>query len=153
MNNSEFSILVEKYMKTVYKTALSCCRNAFDAEDVTQETFCALYATDTRFKDDEHVRKWLIRVAVNKSRDLWRSPWKKHASLTDEGLELSAPFSEEESELRSCLEKLPQKYRIVIHLNYYEGYDSHEIADILQISEQAVRKRLSRARMKLKELM
>ena len=73
INRSEYYFLTKKYLKTVYNAALCSCGNTFDEEVIMQDAFCALYQTDTQFKDDEHIRSWLIRVVINKSRNLKKS--------------------------------------------------------------------------------
>jgi len=141
------------YEKTIYKVALNAAGNIADAEDITQDTFVALFDSNVVFDDDEHVKRWLIRVAVNKSRDLWKSAWRSRTRFFDELTEPSVTFESEEAELLIALGKLPSKYRVALYLFYYEGYTTGEIAEIAGISEPAARKRLSRARMQLKDLM
>ena len=153
MEKEQFIRLAGKYLKSIYKVALCNCRNAADAEDVTQEAFCALLNSRNSFEDDEQAKRWLIRVVTNKSKDLFRSAWKQHVvSLEDLNMEPEA-FEPQELELLEALQLLPLKYRTVIHLYYYEGYSSGEIAQILACSETSVRKRLSRARNKLKTIL
>ena len=103
------------------------------------------------FEDEQHLRAWLIRVAINKAKNLTLTFWRQHkVSLEDymENLTFEAPESEN---LFEEVMKLPQKYRIVIHLFYYEDYSIKEIAEILKLSQSNVKVRLSRARALLKE--
>jgi len=151
LNRDEFSRIAECYLDTVYRVALSCCRNAADADDIVQDVFLKLLNTTTEFTDEEHIRKWLIRVTVNAGHDLWRSPWRVHTSPLDELTEEPVFQSPERSALFEAVMDLPVKYRSVIHLFYYEGYKTKEIAEILGIREAAVRTRLKRARGLLKE--
>ena len=156
MDRTEFTRLTTKYLPAVYKTALCNCRNTQDAEDIVQETFCALLNSGQSFPDDESVKRWLLRVAVNKSRDLFRSAWRRKTVSLEEAADAadgSAPLSSEETDLFRALQQLPIKYRNVLHLFYYEEYSTREIAQILQISEGTVRTRLSRARKKLQQIL
>ena len=153
MENEQFIRLTEKYLRSIYKVAVCICANAQDAEDVTQEAFCALFNSRLSFDEDEQAKRWLIRVVTNKSKDLFRSAWKQHVVPLDNLGTESAAFEPEELELLDAIHELPLKYRTILHLYYYEGYSTREIAQILTCSEVLVRKRLSRARDKLKKVL
>lgn len=151
MEDREYDRIVHMYLDPVYRTALSCCKNPYDAEDAVQNTFLKLLRTKTEFSDDEHIRKWLIRVAVNESNSMWRSAWKKKVSSLEE-LKCEPEFSlPENSDLYEAVQSLSLKYREVVHLYYYEEYSVREIAQILNVSETAIQTRLLRARKKLKQ--
>ena len=151
MDAFEFNRIAEQYTDIVYRATLSYCKNRNDAEDVVQNTFIKLLKTDTEFKDDEHIRKWLIHVAMNECKNIWKSFWHRNITSFDE-LDTEPEYMEEnERELFEEVMKLPNKYSIVLHLYYYEGYNVKEIAQTLEISESNVQTRLMRARNKLKE--
>ncbi len=153
MNSAEYRRISEKYINTVYKAALSCCKNKADAEDAVQNAFIKLLKTDTEFTDDEHIKKWLIRVAVNECKNVWKSFWHRNIVSFDE-LDKEPEYVENgQGELFSEIMKLPKKYSTVIHLYYYEGYSVKEISEILNISQSNVQIRLMRARNKLKEML
>lgn len=150
METSEYIRIAEQYTDIVYRAALSYCKNKNDAEDAVQNTFVKLLKTDTEFSDDEHIRKWLIRVAVNECKNIWKSFWRRNITSFEE-LEKEPEYIEsDKTELFSEVMKLPQKYRVVLHLYYYEGYCVKEIARLVGISESNVQTRLMRARNKLK---
>lgn len=150
MEAEEFKRVAEQYLDVVYRAALSYCKNKNDAEDAAQNTFLKLLKTDTEFQNEEHIRKWLIRVAVNECKNIWKSFWHKNITSFDE-LEKEPEYIEpDKKELFGEVMKLPQKYRIVIHLYYYEDCSVKEIAQTLEISESNVQTRLMRARNKLK---
>ena len=156
MDRTEFTRLTTKYLPAVYKTAICNCRNSADAEDIVQETFCALLNSGQSFPDDESAKRWLLRVVVNKSRDLFRSAWRRKTVSLEEAADTtdgSAAILSDETDLFRALQQLPVKYRNVLHLFYYEEYSTGEIAQILQISEGTVRTRLSRARKKLRQIL
>jgi len=152
MDRTEYCRLVGKYYDDVKRVAFAGCRNLHDAEDITQTVFMKLLNKTETFEDDEHLKKWLIRVAVNEYRSLWRSPWKQR---TDFFLpERSAGFGaqdEDRSQVIEAVLKLDRKYREVIHLFYYEEYSAREIGEMLGISEGTVFKRLERARNRLRD--
>lgn len=151
MNTKEYERLTTRYLDCIYRVALNGCRNYADAEDVVQNTFLKLWQKENDFEDDEHVRKWLIRVTLNECNSLWRSSWKRRTTFLEE-LPGEPTFSTpERSNLYYALRELPAKYRQVVHLFYFEGYSVREIAEIMKLSETAVQTRLLRARQKLKE--
>lgn len=150
METSEYIRIAEQYTDIVYRAAISYCKNKNDAEDAVQNTFVKLLKTDTEFNDDEHIRKWLIRVAVNECKNMWKSFWRRNVTSFEE-LEKEPEYIEsDKTELFSEVMKLSQKYRVVLHLYYYEGYCVKEIAQLVGISESNVQTRLMRARNKLK---
>lgn len=143
--------LVDEYKDNIYAVAFNVCKNAQDAEDVVQDTFISYYTEKKEFENRQHIRAWLIRVAINKAKNVNRTFWRRNVlSLKDYIGTLEFDTSESE-ELFSAVMKLPGKYRIVIHLFYYEDYSVNEIADILNISVSNVKVRLSRGRSMLRE--
>lgn len=150
-NMAEYERIVEAYMDTVYRIAINYAKSVHDAEDVVQNTFVKLLTKQVDFRDEEHIRRWLIRVAVNECRNLCSSYWSKHVDSI-EMLGVEPKFTQPEySGLYEAVRLLPPKCRTVVHLFYYEGYSGKEIADILHIREATVRTRLVRARKLLKE--
>lgn len=151
MDRINYTELVEKHANNIYKVALSYCKNKYDAEDVLQNVFLKLLQTDMEFESEEHLRRWLIRVTVNCCKDLCKSFWKKRMVSIDEATQnCSHEFStNEKSNLYEAVMDLPQKYRVVTHLYYYEDYSVKEIAEILKIKETTVQTQLMRARKKL----
>ena len=143
--------LVEMYKNNIYAAAFNICKSAADAEDVVQDTFLQYYMTKKEFDDEKHIRYWILRVAINKAKNIQSSfRRKKEMSLEDyvETLTFETP---ESRELFEEVMKLPEKYRVVIHLFYYEDYSIKEIAKILRVTESSVKVRLSRGRAKLKD--
>ena len=138
--------LIEAYQKSLYAAAFNICRNTDDANDVVQDTFIQYYTTKKQFQDEEHLKAWLLRVAINRAKDISRSFWKKNR-LSIEDYADAVPFeSREETGLFEAVMRLPEKYREVIHLYYYEDLSIKETARILRITEGSVKMRLSRGR-------
>lgn len=104
-----------------------------------------------QFESDEHVRNWLLRVAVNECNSMWNSSWHKKVVLKDEQDEKMVFETQEQSDLYELVMQMSPKYRQVIYLYYFEEFSVREVASILKISETAVQTRLQRARNKLKE--
>ena len=145
--------LINAYQTNLFVAAFNICKNAEDAKDVVQDTFIAYHTSKQQFHDEQHIRAWLFRVAVNKAKDVNKSFWRRNQMPLEDYVE-QLPFeSKEDSTLFETVLGLPEKYRIVIHLFYYEDYSIREIAQILHISEGNVKTRLSRGRKLLKDVL
>lgn len=151
MDTKDYERLASAYLDCIYRVAVNGCKNCADAEDVVQNTFLKLWEREDVFEDDDHARKWLIRVAVNECNSLWRSPWKKYMTSFEEQKKEPEFSTPEKSNLYYAVKELPLKYRQIVHLYYFEEYSTKEIAQIMELSETAVQTRLLRARQKLKE--
>lgn len=151
MEIQEYKRLTNLYIDMVYRVALNGCKNKYDADDIVQETFLKLLKCKKQFESDEHVRNWLLRVAVNECNSMWNSSWHKKVVLKDEQDEKMVFETQEQSDLYELVMQMSPKYRQVIYLYYFEEFSVREVASILKISETAVQTRLQRARNKLKE--
>ena len=147
MDMREAEALVARHAQAVYRLAYARTGSREDAEDVTQETFLRLVRTAPEFADEDHCRAWLLRVAMNCAGDLFRSAWRRHTRPLEEAEQMPAP---EEGGVLEAVLALPERYRAPVHLFYYEGLSTAEIAAVLGKSEGAVRTRLSRARTMLR---
>ena len=143
--------IMGKYKNNIYAEAFSICADAGDAEDVVQETFIQYYMTHKNFESEQHIRAWLLRVAINKSKNICSSFWRKNRMPLEEYMETLTFETKESRDLFEEVMKLPEKYRVVVHLFYYEDYSVKEIAAILKTTESNVKVRLSRGRTMLKE--
>lgn len=152
MDEKELTRLVEKFSGTVYRAAYCCLRNSADADDITQETFLALYTSDVDFTGDEHIKAWLIRVAVNRCRNLLRSFRYRTSVPLDEAADIPTVPVHRDS-LLPVLMKLKPKYRVALYMFYYEDIPIRQIAEILGEKPTAVTTRLARARQQLKQLL
>ncbi len=145
-------ILIDEYQSHLYRIAFNICKNREDAEDIVQDTFVQYHISNKEYDDESHIRAWLMRVTINKSRNTLRSFWRKHRqSLESYMEELNFPDSQSE-ELFEAVMKLPEKQRTVIHLFYYEDYSIKEIAEILHVSESNIKVRLNRGRAALRKI-
>jgi len=140
--------IVTRNEDKLFRTALAITGNKAESEDIVQDAFVKLFEKNPNFETDEHETAWLIRVTVNLSKNRLRSGWwKKIIPLLD-----SYPAeNQEEYNLIESVLALPSKYRAVIHLHYYEGYSTKEVAGITEQKESTIRQQLTRARRMLKD--
>lgn len=148
---TETEKLIEKYRDNLFATAFSVCRNPQDADDVVQETFIQYHTTDRCFESEQHIRAWLIRTAINKAKNINRAFWRRTSVPLEEYIETLVFETPEAEGLFEEVMRLPEKYRTVIHLFYYEDYTVKEIAEILGLSESNVKVRLTRGREMLRK--
>ena len=144
-------VLVKRYQQNMFAAALSACKDPQDAEDAVQEALLAYHTSGKEFESEEHIRAWLLRVAINKAKNMRMSFWKKHKVSLEDYIESISFETEQESELFEAVMELPEKYRVVLHLYYYEDYSIREISKILRRTENTVKSQLSRGRALLKE--
>ncbi len=150
-NTTEFKrYITEKYFNTVYRLALSQTQDSQRADDVLQEVFLRYIKTNKVFESEEHIKAWLIRVTLNCSKSSFTNSWNKKTVALTEDIVFEMP---EEEEIYTVVAKLPQKYRTVIHLFYYEDLSVKEISGYLKIKESTVKSQLHRAREMLKQML
>ena len=143
VTKEEFAGAVDMYADSVFRAALSVTLSREDAEDAMQEAFLKLWSRDAAFESPDHMRFWLIRVAINEARRSFR--WRRHvAPLEELG---DAPFeTPAESGLYEAVAALPERYRVPIYLKYYEDLSVRQIAQITECPESTVQTRLQRGR-------
>lgn len=141
---------VEAYGNSLYRLCSVMTGNKEDAQDAVQECFLRYITKAPDFKDSEHEKAWLIKVASNICRDTLRK--RKHQSFLSLDDIRNLAVSEDNAQILGLLVSLDEKYRIVIHLHYVEGYQTEEISSMLDISRAAVKKRLQRGREMLREI-
>lgn len=141
---------VEKYGDCLFSMCSVMLRNRDDAKDAVQECFLKYIQKAPEFNDAEHEKAWLLRVAANQCRDMLRSRKRRSFFSLDEIADEAV--SEDDAQVLTLLMTLNEKYRIVMHLFYVEEYSADEIAEMLEITRSAVKKRLQRGREMLREL-
>ena len=109
----------DAYGPAVFRLAMVFLGRHADAEDVTQEVFCRLLCRAPEFSDETHKKRWLLQVTANLCRDQLRSFWRRRVTQLEDTLPAT---STEELEALSAVLALPEKYKLPIHLHYYEGY-------------------------------
>lgn len=142
-----------RYGDRVFSAAFSICQNREDADDTVQDTFLKYYAQGRDYIDETHLKAWLLRVAINRAKDITGAFWRRNR-VTWEAYMDELEFEEpEDRDLFEAVMGLPEKYRIVIHLHYYEDYSIEEISATLHSSQGTVKSRLCRGRKLLKSML
>lgn len=144
---------IEKYGDMVYRIAVNQMKSRTDADDIFQEVFIKWMQYREQMQNPEHEKAWLIRVSLNQCKSALGSTWNKKKAEWSQEVENTMIYEdkiEEGSELDVVLNKLPERYRVVLHLFYYEELSISDIGKILQEKESTIRTRLTRARRKLK---
>lgn len=141
--------MVNEYSSLLYRTAYIYCKNKMDAEEIVQETYLKYLNKKPCFESKQHEKAWFLRVTINLCKDYLRCFWNR----CTERYEDHVSYEMDQSwMLLDMIQKLPEKYRLVIQLYYIEGYETAEIAHTIKKTESAVRTRLSRAKNMLKEM-
>lgn len=164
-----FDEVMEYYMPMVYRIAFARLANRSDAEDVTQDVFLRYFRTGATYNDEEHRKAWLIRCTVNCAKNVAGSAWNRHRSTEElventdgsdsaDGMPVSDceehyEKTERKVAVMNAVMKLPEKYRTVIHLFYFEDMSVAQISSALGTGESTVKSQLSRARKLLKPLL
>ncbi|MBR4102128.1 MAG: sigma-70 family RNA polymerase sigma factor [Oscillospiraceae bacterium] len=145
--------VIDQYKDMVYRAALAAVGNFADAEDIMQDVFFKYFKTQPEFESKGHEKAWFLRVTINESKNLLRSSWRSRRMDAEMTKISGKTESREMSPVLEAVLSLPEKYRIVIYLYYYEGYQIREIARITSQSEAAVSQQMSRGRKKLEKLL
>lgn len=143
--------VLNTYGDMLYRLAYSYVHCREDAEELLQDTVLRLLEKRPAFSSEEHCKAWLIRVCSNLSKDRIRYNGRRKTDELEENL--AAEGREDLNFVWDAVKKLPDKYAEVIHLYYYEGYATAEIAEILQKKESTVRSNLRRARIQLRDVL
>lgn len=147
--------LYDLFAKTMYSTCYRLLKSTADAEDAMQEAFLSAFVKIDTFRNEVPFDAWLRRIVINKSLDALR---KKKELFTEISNEIADDTTTHENpdfiknlrnQLMSELENLPEGYRVIVSLYYFEGYDHDEISQILNISPSTSRSQLTRAKQKL----
>ena len=149
--------LYELYATDVLRMCYFYLADRQKAEDVVQDVFVRLMTTSPALQRGKE-KAWLLKVAMNRCRDLWRGAWLKRVVLGGPTFELiPAPdeFSRigDKQEMMTAINRLPAMFKEVILLHYYQGYGISDIADMMELPEGTISSRLSRARKKLEEVL
>ncbi|MBQ2846706.1 MAG: RNA polymerase sigma factor [Clostridia bacterium] len=141
---------MEEYGNSLYRLCSVMTGNREDAQDAVQDCFLRYITKAPDFNDSEHEKAWLIRVASNICHDILRI--RKHSSFVSLDEIRNLGTSEDNAQILGLLIALDEKYRIIMHLHYVEGYKTDELSALLGISSSAVKKRLQRGREALREI-
>ena len=150
MTDEAFARAARTYGDTVYRVAYHALGSPHDAEDVMQTVLLRLYEYKKDFESEEHMKHWLLRVAVNESRKLLRTFWRRRVVALDEEWDAPAPEDSRGRELLEAVMALEGKYRVAVYLYYYEGCSVKETAAVMGARASTVQTWLQRAREKLR---
>ena len=143
------SEIISKHADLVFRLCMVYLKNKADAEDAFQDIFIKLFEKNPRFNDEEHIKAWLIKSTTNHCKNMLGSYWNKiRVSIDDVVIPIE---DKKDVDLVNYVTKLPFKYKTVIYLYYYEGYNTLEISKLLNIKEATVRTQLKRGREILKK--
>lgn len=148
--DKEIEEIYERHGMTVYRVCFAYMKNSVDTEDAVQETFFRLISNNPKFESEEHEKAWLIRTATNVCKDELKH-WRRKNENIEDHLELQTEDTIKTDDVFRAVMELPDKYKTVIYLYYYEGYDSAEISGILKKRKSTIRNYLHEARNLLKE--
>ena len=149
MTEQEFNRAAERHLDMVYRIALNWLKRPADAEDAAQNVMLRLWRTDAAFAGEDHLRHWLVRVALNECKRMSAHPWRKRTVSLDQCPEPVFSDPARQTLYQEVME-LPAKYRVPLYLYYYEGYKVDEVGELLGLNASTVQTRLARARAKLK---
>lgn len=152
-----FARLYDQYATDVLRVCYFYLSNREKAEDVCQDVFVRLMTTHPLLQPGRE-KSWLLKVALNRCRDLWRGAWLKRVILGGPTFELiPAPdeFSrrDDQQAMMAAINQLPATFKEVILLHYYQGMNIAEIAQMLELPEGTISSRLSRGRKKLESIL
>lgn len=150
-SEEEASRAIERYGNTVRRLCMMHLKNHADTEDIFQTVFLKYVLSSVSFESDEHEKAWLIRVTINACKDLLKSFFRSRTVSLDHLLDQPAPMPPDHREVLEAVLALPQKYRDVVYLHYYEGYTAPEIGKILGKNANTVYTLLTRARQLLRD--
>lgn len=143
---------IREYSNLVYRIAYQMTSKKEEIDDIYQEVFIKFYKNIEKFKNQEHEKRWLIRVTTNECNMYYRKLNIRKETELDENIS-STNIETNKNSILSYVKKLDSKYRIVIYLYYYEGYKINEIAKILKTTSGTIKSRISRAKKQLKTIM
>lgn len=144
---------IDRYADLVRRVCMIHLKNHADTEDIFQTVFLKYVTGTTEFESEEHEKAWFIRVTINACKDLLRSFFRSRTVSLDDLLEQPDKVPEDHREVLEAVLALPDKYRDVVYLHYYEGYTAPEIGTILHKNPNTVYTLLTRARDELRKML
>lgn len=148
VDNNLIHILVDKYSDMLFRIAYQNTNCRVEAEEIMQNAFLAFMECKKSFNSEEHIKAWLIRVALNKSKDYLKSARRNRNIHLEEVNEYI--WTPSENEIQMELDKLSSTDRTLIYLFYFENYNAREISAMLNMNENTVYTRLKRAKEQLR---
>lgn len=150
-NEQEVNRAIEQYSDTVRRLCMVYLKNHADTEDIFQTVFLKYVLSSVSFENEEHEKAWFIRVTINACKDLLKSFFRSRTVALDDILEEPALLEPDNREVLEAVLSLPEKYRNVVYLHYYEDYTAPQISHILGKNVNTVYTLLTRSRQMLRE--
>ena len=150
-SEQEINRAVEQYANMVRRLCMIHLKNYADTEDIFQTVFLKYALSSVSFENEEHEKAWLIRVTINACKDLLKSFFRNRTVSLDEIMEQPAEMPPDYREVLETVLSLPQKYKDVVYLYYYEGYTAPQISRILGINVNTVYTLLNRSKQLIRE--
>ena len=150
-SEQEVNRVIELYGDTVRRLCMIYLKNYADTEDIFQNVFLKYATSSIKFENDEHEKAWFIRVTINKCKDLLKSFFRNRTVSLDDIVEKPEAILSDYREVLGAVLSLPQKYRNVVYLHYYEGYSAPQISHILGKNVNTVYTLLTRSKKMLRE--
>ena len=149
-DTNRLETLIDRYENTLLRAALAILGDPFEAEDAVQDTFLRYLEKRPDFRDEGHEKAWLLTVCANGCKSRLRQ---RKSRPTTELLDIYPAPDRDSGEVAEAVFALPASQRAAVHLFYYEGYSTQEIAKILGQRPGTVRSHLSRARETLRQML
>lgn len=149
-SKEELAGLYQRHVSMVYQTCLMMLKSVPDAEDATQNVFRKVMEYHKPFRDPEHEKAWLIVTARNECKNQLKHWWRTQR-VSDEVLQTMSWEQPEDGTLWEGILALPERYRMVLYLHYYQGYSSFEVAELMGKNPSTIRTWLVQARKNLKK--
>lgn len=156
LSNEDFNKKYKLYSQELMNISYGYTKNRLDSEDIIQNVFIKFINSNKVFKSYDEEKYWLIRVTINECKNYLKSSYKSKVIINDDILDYQSDNSNDFNKLHilaNLVKALPEKYRMVIILFYYDSLSIKDISLIIKASESAVKKRLERARLMLKKEM
>lgn len=150
-SEQEVNRAIEQYADTVRRLCMIHLKNYHDTEEIFQTVFLKYFLSSVVFENREHEKAWFIRVTINSCKDLLKSFFRSRTVPLDGLLNQAEELTPDNSDVLEAVLSLPEKYREVVYLYYYEEYSAVEISHILGKKTNTIYTHLTRARRLLKE--
>ncbi len=142
---------IERYSDTVRRLCMVHLKNDADTEDIFQTVFLKYVLSSVSFENDEHEKAWFIRVTINACKDLLKNFFRSHTMSLDEIIQQPSKLPTDYRDVWEAVFSLPQKYRDVVYLHYFEDYTAPQISSILGKNVNTIYTLLTRSKQMLRE--
>ncbi len=150
-NEQEVNRAVDQYSDMVRRLCMIHLKNYHDTQDIFQTVFLKYVLSSVVFENEEHEKAWFIRVTINACKDLLKNFFRTHVVSIDELTEQPCELLPDHQEVLEAVQSLPQKYKTVVYLHFYEGYTAPEIGQILHKNVNTIYTYLTRSKKILRE--